>query len=203
MKGMLRSLILFVAAAGLVPAPVHAQEVRSPDTAIAGTPASVAPTEPLHEIKAPWDFAPPKQIVVGRDLMSFRREGTLLAKTTREIPRVDERDLLARKYAMYDGQRFYVRPQADQPPGNVRAPLESGLVANVTPEVEGTSSYGLAWTLAAVIAAMALAAWRKGWFVPYSVRSEAQRASKVASARVRNRGPKGPPRKVQPPAPGM
>ena len=110
---------------------------------------------------------------------------------------------MARKYAMYDGQRFYVRPQADQTPGNVRAPLESDLVANVTPEVEGTSSYGLAWTLAAVIAAVVLAAWRKGWFVPFSVRSAGPRVFRVASATSRSRGPKGPPRKVQPPTPAV
>jgi hypothetical protein len=200
MRGMLGSLMLFVAAAGLVPAPVHAREIPAPDNAtVANVPASVASMAPSADIKAPWDFAPREQIVVGRDPMSFRKEGTLLAKMTTRIPKVDERALRTRKYAMYDGQRFYIRPQADQAPGSDRATPENDLMANVTPQVEGTSSYGLAWTLAAVITAMVLVAWRKGWFVSYSVRSEAQRVSKTASARPQNRGPKGPPRKVQPP----
>ena len=203
MRGLLGSLILLVMTAGLVPAQVRARDVLLPDGPTAANDvASPAPADtPSVDVRTPWDVAPSRQ-TVGRDLMSFRKEGTLLSKTTREIPIVDERKLLERKYAMYAGQRFYLPPsRADRSEPGDADMLLTDLAAAAVPPVAGTPSYGLAWTLAAAITAAILVGWRKGWFVPFSMREE-RRAVKVASARHRSRRPKGPPRKVQPPAAG-
>jgi hypothetical protein len=199
MRGVLGSFVVIVAAIGAILAPVQAQ-----DNAAAAMGAGPATEIRTADLKAPWNFAPPEQIVVGRDLMSFRKEGTLLAKTSREIPTVDEKELLERKYAMYDGQRFHLglSRAGERGAGGAAAPGKNPAAA-ATPPAEGTPSYWLPWSLAAFITAVVLAAWRKGWFVPFSARSaEQRRALRVASIKAGSRAAKGPPRKVRPPSPG-
>ncbi|HUW56243.1 MAG TPA: hypothetical protein VMZ92_06380 [Planctomycetota bacterium] len=146
------------------------------------------------KLKVPWDFAPPEQIVSGRDTMDFRREGTLLAKASREIPQVDQAGLAERKYAMYEGRRFYQGPTRSaeemNSPRALAARRKLATAAIGAPE-GGSGWFG--WTLLTVVVAAVLVAWRMGWFVPFSERAaEEKRASRAASGKRRGRGTKGP-----------
>ena len=151
------------------------------------------------EIKKPSDFAPPEQVVAGRNLQDIRREGTLLSKTTRDIPRVDAAGLAARKRALYAGERYHRSPLRDE--AAAASPAVLGVPGRhiEAAEDEGPMRFGwLGWTLLGAIGAAALVAWRLGWFVPFSQRrrsSKRARTSIVASEPGRNpsarsRGPK-------------
>jgi hypothetical protein len=199
MREILEGLVVAVAALGITLAPVHAREVQAPDNSAAANAAESGTEIRPSEIKAPWDFAPPEQVIVGRDPTSFRKEGTLLAKTSGEFPAVDEKELLERKYAMYSDQRFYLRlRRAGETGGSDAATLGKKLSAGATQSAEETPFHWVPWTLAALIAAVVLVAWRKRWFVPFSVRTAERRALRAASARARSHAAKGPPRKVRP-----
>jgi len=123
------------------------------------------------KVHAPWQVAPPEQVVAGRDPASFRKDGTLLARTTREIPKVSESDLLERKYAMYRGRRFYRGPQGDPNAEPARqARVRRAVLADASTGTGGRLSGWIGWSMAAAIVAMLLVAWRKGWLVPFSAR---------------------------------
>jgi len=149
----------------------------------------------LSQLKKPWDFAPPEQIVSGRDTRSFRKQGTLLATASRGIPKVDEAALLERKYEMYEGRRFERGPaRAASETSSHRAVAVRRKLAAATAEAPGDSTLGwMTWTLLAVIVATVLVAWRMGWFVPFSVRREAEKRGATTASRERpGRGAKGP-----------
>lgn len=143
------------------------------------------------EIKGPWDFAPPEYVVSGRDPKSFRKEGTLLSKTSLEIPRVDETDLRERKLAMYDGRRFHRAPtRAADDRCRTLATLHTSVPRSQSSSVGAFGWVG--WTLLVVVVAGVLVAWGKGWFVPFSARTAEKRASKVASGRSQSRAKEKP-----------
>lgn len=194
MRWMLGSLAVTVVLVAANLAPVQGQQAQVPDNSAAAKGAEPGSGVAPSEIKAPWDFAPPEQVIVGREPQSFRKEGTLLAGTSREIPKVDQKELLERKYAMYGDQRFYSRPSR---PADAAARGKEPAAALVQ-AFEGRSFHWLPWALGALIAGVVLVAWRKGWFVPFSARTAEQRTSRVASARSRSRAAKGPPRKIRP-----
>lgn len=141
------------------------------------------------EIKTPQEFAPPEQIVTGRDPMSFRKDGTLLTRTSREIRKVSQDDLLERKYALYSGRRFYRAPTHDpeeEEERRVRAGINDR-VAVVEMSEAGIIGW-VFWALIAVLTTMVLIAWRKGWFIPFSVRETARRhTSQAASGKAQSR----------------
>ena len=148
----------------------------------------------LSELKRPEDFAPAERIVSGRDTTDFRREGTFLAKASREIPKVDEESLVARKYAMYEGRRFYRSPTPSAEEMNRPRAVAVRRKLAAAAAIGPAGSFGwMGWTLLAVAAAAVLVAWRRGWFVPFSVRAEEQkRALRVASGKHRRREKKRP-----------
>ena len=142
----------------------------------------------LSQLKKPWDFAPREQIVSGRDTMSFRKEGTLLAMSSRGIPKVDEATLLQRKYKMYEGRRFHrglARAVSERRSRRAVA-VRRKLAAAATAEVTGDSELGwVTWTLLVVLVTAVLVAWRMGWFVPFSIRQEARKRALTDASRER------------------
>ena len=57
-------------------------------------------------VKGRWDFSPPEQIITGRSLREFRKEGTLLSRCVGEPPRIDSNQLQTRWEALAQGERF-------------------------------------------------------------------------------------------------
>ena len=172
-----------------------ARRASTPDNA-----STVERSEPGTEIRRselnkPWELAPREQIVSGRDTMSFRKQGTLLATASRGIPKVDEAALMERKCKMYEGRRFYrglARAASER--SSRRAVAVRRKLAAATTEAAGDSTLGwVTWTLLAAIVATVLVAWRMGWFVPFSVRAEARKHTlRAASKKPRSRPAKGP-----------
>lgn len=196
MKGLRFTIILLAAAlvaAGVSRAQTPADNApvvssaRTPEdnaSGASGLPAGLSPAE----IKRPSDFAPPEQIVAGRDTMDFRREGSLLSKMSREIPKVDVAALSERKLAMYDGERFLRGPARE---GGPRGPLRPADRPRSAGDDGGTLRFGwLGWTLAGVLVAGVVAVWRLGWFVPFSRRDRREHVLQAASAARRSRAVK-------------
>ena len=59
-----------------------------------------------HMLKKGEDFAPSERIVVGRGERVFRKTGTLLETAVGTVALVDQNQLLSRRMAMLEGQRF-------------------------------------------------------------------------------------------------
>ena len=171
--------------------PAWAQEATPPDLATSSKGAESEMVIDPSQIKRPQDFAPPEQIVAGRDLTSFRKPGTLLAGTTREIPKVDEADLLERKYAIYSGERFYRGPTRGAEASDRSGLARHGTTAGTVEPPRGSALGWFGWGLMTAIVASVLVAWRKGWFVPFSVRAQETRASQAASSKPRSRAAEG------------
>ena len=195
----MRTLFACAAVAGVLSlapgAPTWAQEPPPADNAVVKPSGDAA----RADIKGPWDFAPPEQIVAGRDTMDFRKEGTLLAKTSREIPKVDEAALAARKLAMYSGERYYRGPVRDGAAATAAVGLPAARVRSAAgDDDEWTVRFGwLGWTLLGVLVAGVIAAWRLGWFVPFSARPQEKHAARAASARGRSRAARAHESKIE------
>lgn len=194
MRRMLVSLAAAAALLAVTMTAVHAQEAEAPDNDTAEESAGAEIEIRRDELKCPGDFTPTERIISGRDTASFRKEGTLLSKASREIPRVDQAGLLERKYAMYSGRRFHrsltrTADRSDKRAAAVRRKLAAAAVQ--APEVSSFGWFG--WTLLTAIVVAVLVAWRMGWFVPFNVRAEAKkRALQVASGKHQSREAKEP-----------
>jgi hypothetical protein len=84
--------------------PALPQELRMDEEARKAREAGDRKNE--HLFKTPDDFAPPERVVVGRDPEDFRKPGSLLARAEGGVALVDDNQLIARRLAMYDGNRF-------------------------------------------------------------------------------------------------
>jgi hypothetical protein len=178
--------VLFAAASG-----VYAQEPVPADNASA--PGVQREASSFAPVNGTGLRGPTEPKVVGRDPVSFRRPGTLIAQMTHDIQKVDLKELAERKRAMARGERMTAPPRLAYEPGTASSPVAAA-TAPPAPKDDDvwTAKFGwLGWSLLALILGGAVFAWRRGWFVPFSERERSRsHAWQAASAPARNHAAK-------------
>ncbi len=123
-----------------------------------------------------------------------RRPTPLMSQAAKAPVKVDLAALAERKLAMFEGGRYYRAPvrETDGTVASVMPGARRGIGAKR--EEETAFRFGaLGWTLMGVLVAGIIAAWRLGWFVPFSARqAKKPPASALASGKSRRARKAGP-----------